>query len=156
MAEFYVYIGPIWMEAPGVMAAQQQKINDKPVAVADKTKMLGLLQKKYDVRYTPGDIVQVVKGKTLYDEQDKKWKGDCHNPKLAIIRVDGLKLEDALAYEVPHENVISVDNTELLHRRRHQINLSALTLTQQQELADHRRTSITLADFNSHKVDKNI
>ncbi len=117
MAEMYVYKGPHWMDAPseeqpellltGYQMVQLRISIDKILTDEQKTKKLALLEIKYNARYRPGDVVQVMEDGVMWDSEKNDWGFENHNPMLMFVKLDGISCEDARTKYMPPYMVVS-------------------------------------------------
>lgn len=85
MAEMYVYKGSHWMDA-----LTQEQID---VFVAKNKHFMD----RYNARWRPGDVVQVMKDGEFWDTEKNDWRFENHNPKLMFVKLDSINYEDAMA-----------------------------------------------------------
>ncbi len=146
MAEMYVYKGPHWMDEPGIYEAAHLKIDNDTVLTAEqKVKSKDILTQKYNVRYSPGDVVQVMEDGTMWDKEKNDWKFENHNPMSMFVKLDGISCEDARAkYMEAYYDPASIENPKLLARRKIRLMIETAS---PQELADMENMRVVLSSI---------
>ena len=142
MAEFLIYNKTHWMDLPskdfpeliGYENVRQKIMANEALTLEQSTKALILHQRKYDVRYVVGDIVEV--------RRDGAPSG-----RLEITGVDFISVPMTLA-NAKHFMEPLLDGESIKYRRRYRIDMTGVVLT------NHEAT-LTLAEFNNRlKVKK--
>ena len=123
MAELLIYNKTHWMEAPSKDRPDltgyenvQRKINENTqLTLAESTKAIASIERKYNSRYRGGDIVEV--------RPDNKPRGKLEEDAFLFIKVPSLSMDEAKQYMQAH-----MDGETMLHRRKYWIDITGLKM----------------------------